>query len=149
MATVPYPPMGFSNIVSVMGGDAPHALTEYYRFGLYTPGLRNITVREPTSGDYYTIGSYAFDDVGANSTSVYWGGLIASGLPSGTSSYSSGGYTYYRGSYRETTGGGYVPFDYWYGIYRTYTDVVNINTSVPNIGATSIRISNFYGTEKP
>ncbi len=138
------------DIANVMGGDVPHGLNEYYRFGPYTPGLRNITVRDPTSGEYYTIGSYAFVDIGSSSTSVYWGGsAVATGLPVGTSSYSSGIYTYYRASFQQQTGGGYVPFEYWYGIYRTYTDTVNINTGVPNIGATTISLSNFYGAEKP
>lgn len=140
-------PLSINDIAGVMGGSAPHSLSEYYLGGGLVPSTKTVTVREPTSGEFYTLGTYAFNDIGTASTAVYWGGLIASGLPSGTSSYSSGGYTYYRGSYQETTGGGYVPFDYWYGIYRTSESTVPINTTVPTSGV--ISISNFYGAEKP
>ena len=140
--------LSINDIAGVMGGTAPHSLSEYYRGGGLTPSTRTVTVREPTSGEYYTIGSDSFVDIGSSSTSVYWGGsAVATGLPVGTSSYSSGIYTYYRASYQQQTGGGYLPVEYWYGIYRTSQSTVSINTGVPSSGAVSI--SNFYGAENP
>ena len=145
--------LSINDIAGVMGGTAPHSLSEYYRFGPYTPGLRNITVYEPSSGEYYSVATpvYYFEDTPSAGVVIIWGGsTVASALPSGTTSYTSGGYTYYRGSFQTSGGGsGYVPFYNLYGIYRSYPDVVIINTGVPNIGATTISLSNFYGAEKP
>ena len=142
--------ISIANIASVMGGAAPHSLSEYYRGGAYVPSTRTVStvVREPTSGDYYVnpgnINGRWVNSLGGTN-SYYFDGT--KGHTSATS-LTTGGYTYYRGSYK-----GYVSgkagSEYRYGIYRTSgsTTTVNINGSVPTSGA--ISLSNFYGAAKP
>ena len=142
--------ISIANIASVMGGAAPHSLSEYYRGGAFVPSTRTVStvVREPTSGDYYSnpgniYGLWVL--LSGSSNYFFWGGRV--GITSATS-ITTGGYTYYRGTYREVVydkGGA----EYRYGIYRTSgsTTTVNINGSVPTSGA--ISLSNFYGAAKP
>jgi hypothetical protein len=139
--------MGFSNVVSVMGGGAPHYLTEYYRGGPYTPAQFPYTAREPSSGGYYSSGSYEYTvgyEPGGKGypswqgTYIVWAGTVILNVAGPEYySYTSGGYTYYPDSLYS----GIV-----YYVYRTYTAYYDVNTNVPTSG--SIRLSNFYGAVK-
>lgn len=163
-------PLSINDIRNLFGGPASPSMANYYRGGAYVPSTKSTTttVREPTSGDYYQIGS------GMSVVSYYWA-VLNSGftpgdqngnnqymwnrfpnqgtLPIGSgviNSFTSGSDTYYKGSYRTYVYDTYIGFttSFW-GIYRTYqsTVTVNINTSVPTSG--QISISQFYGAEKP
>lgn len=156
-----------ANIQSALGGSNPISLSEYYRGGSYVPTTRTVstTVRDPSSGDYYNRGAYGNSiNTGfinatipgyGTYTLIGWFGTILNNNAwiTGTySSWSQGGYTYYRGTYRTTyyTNNGYGT-ETWllYGIYRTYpsTTTVSINTGVPSSG--SISIGQLYGAENP
>ncbi|MGB3026861.1 hypothetical protein [Paradevosia shaoguanensis] len=76
------------------------------------------TVREPSSGEYYSLAAPSYrvatttSGEGDSYFNVYWAGsLIVSGVA--TFPITVGGYTYYRGSSR-----GGMPVNY--GVYRTY-----------------------------
>ncbi len=162
--------ISINHIKTLFGGPASPALSNYYRGGAYIPSTKSTTtsVREPSSGNYYQIGS------GGSVVSYYWT-VFNSGFTPGDqngtnrymwnrfpnqgelsigggviNSFTSGIYTYYKGSYRGHTYDSYngLTNSYW-GIYRTYqsSTTVNINTNVPTSG--QISISQFYGAEKP
>lgn len=139
-----------SNIQSALGGSNPISLSEYYRGGAYVPSTRSTTVREPTSGDNYNVGTpsyYFINFVGNGNTGVAWQGSVnVSVSGEAVTSYTTGGYTYYRGTYRGSVAGSYYR-EYRYGIYRTSTSYTNINTGVPSSG--QISISQLYGAENP
>ena len=160
--------ISIEDIKNLFGGPASPSLSNYYRGGSYIPATRavNTLVREPTSGDYYssyTSGSYAyawFDGGGIiaadpnyslNWSRAYWNEIeVFNSLPSSTDSYTTGGYTYYQGSYREYFPSNEYAYETWaYGIYRTSgaESTVSINTGIPSSG--QISLSQFYGAEKP
>lgn len=163
--------ISINDIKTLFGGPASPALSNYYRGGTYIPSTKSTstTVREPSSGDYYQLGSgssvpayywlvRAFGDQGPANTNganrFMWdrfpnqGSIfIGNGI---ISSYTSGIYTYYRSSHKLTTyDSTYAEHNSYFGIYRTYTGTTttNINTNVPTSG--QISISQFYGAEKP
>lgn len=131
------------------GGPASPSLLNYYKGNGYVQS----TYRQPASGDTYSSGTY-WDEAtnpsggyGGSSTTINikWGGAsIVSGLGSGVTSYTAGGYTYYRGTLRASGTAAYATSSYAnYGLYRTSTG----NSGVPTSGA--ISLSNFYGGFKP
>lgn len=128
------------------GGSSPISLSEYYRNGAYVPNSITSTVREPSSGEYYTNGSYmwvCYAGTANETILLYWAGADL-GAPYGFyTSVTIGGYTYYRGSFRETTK---IPSWDYYGIYRTSSSTIYVNQSVPTSG--TISLSNFYGGRK-
>lgn len=146
MATMPSTgALSFSNLQTVMGGANPISLSEYYRNGTYVPSTKSVTVQEPSSGEYYSPGSYSWYDSfnsksGLSTYFIYWAGSLVGNFSSsqGWTSYTSGSTTYYRGSSQGAS---------YYGIYRTTLSTVNINTNVPTSG--TISMSQFYGAEKP
>ena len=164
--------ISIEDIKNLFGGPASPSLSNYYRGGSYIPATRavNTLVREPTRGGYYSsyvAGSYAYayayawlDGGGAsapdlnyspNWSSAYWNGIeVFNSLPSSTDSYTTGGYTYYQGSYIEYFPSIAYAYETWaYGIYRTSgtESTVSINTGIPSSG--QISLSQFYGAEKP
>jgi hypothetical protein len=154
--------ISLNNIRSLFGGPASPSLANYYRGGGYIPSTKSVTNREPTSGAYYSDSRYAWQqpfvgngDTGqALAVSIYWnGGQITLNGPANSTSYTSGGYTYYRSSLYTAAytppqygGGGNITI-YFYYIYRTSTGTVSINTSIPTSG--TISLNQFYGAEKP
>lgn len=128
------------------GGSSPISLSEYYRNGPYVPNSIGSTVREPSSGDYYTSGSYEWLTYSDGTVLVvYWAGADT-GIPNGYggTSYTVGSYTYYRGSYRS---GPDPKFGFYnYGVYRTSGSSTLVNQNVPTGG--QISLSNFYGGRK-
>lgn len=152
--------ISINNIKTLFGGPASPALSNYYRGGAYIPSTKTTTttVREPTSGEYWTenvttvrVDVSGFDAGGTTgSTAYYWFSSVVYSAYGNIPSVTTGGYTYYRGSFRkyiyDSTYGITVNF---FGIYRTSqsTTTVNINTNIPTSG--QISISQFYGAEKP
>ena len=154
-----------ANIQTALGGVNPISMSEYYRGGSYVPTTRasTTTLREPASGQYYTLVDNGPNNmvwtqietgptgVGWNSVNVYAdGGGGGQGLPALGTSYTTGGYTYYRGTLmRVEPPSQYFPGSSIYGIYRTsiVASSVQINTGVPASG--TISISQLYGAENP
>lgn len=154
--------LALSQIQSEYGGSNPISMSEYYRNGAYVPNsiTTSVTVREPTSGYSYQSFAptyiWAANDPAVNPSGstvvayIDWNNVrIYTGDGSFTgSSYTSGGYTYYKGVKQEDiyTKSGYL-FTL-YSIYRTYqsTTTIYVNQSVPTSG--TISISNFYGGRK-
>lgn len=145
--------ISLGDIQTTMGGASPASISEYYRGGAYVPSSKTVTTREPASGENYNYPSvpYMWWEVIYTPFTyvlVRWsGGSFSPGTDINITSATSGGYTYFRGSYRTTLsdpeGGGY----YLYGLYRTSSSTTSINTSVPSSG--QISLSQFYGAEKP
>ena len=131
------------------GDTGDSGLSEFYRGGGRVPSQR--IIRDPSSGDYY---SPTFNTIGEpNGGTVYCDGGIGmywnSTYLGNATSITSGGSTYYAGSFREQIsvdygGEGSFIINYnLYGVYRTYP--VEINTGIPTSG--QISLEQFYGAE--
>lgn len=155
--------ISIGDIKNLFGGPASPSLSNYYRGGSYIPASKTITTRAPASGEYYNRGSYAYQ------LAEGWTVWVTPGYQNGNylqsanyvyifsnvlgtfTSYTTGGYTYFRGSYR--TSGSYndgysTPSTLnFYGYWREQYSTTSINTSIPSSGA--ISLSQFYGAEKP
>ena len=143
--------ISINDIKNMFGGPGSPALSNYYRGGAYIPSSKTVTVRDPSSGEYYNlaIGGIWWEVTGGY-TAVYWNGpgyVYQNGTGLNPTSVTSGGYTYYRGSLRAVVPQDYQPTSYYYGIYRTSSSTTSINTGIPSSGA--ISLSQFYGAEKP
>lgn len=129
--------ISINDLKTAYGGPASPALSNYYRGGSYTKTI----AREPTSGEYYDANSNwtSFDN---GTLIINWGGgTIVNGTVAGSmnlTSYTSGAYTYYRGSLRASNNNGYSLEERW-GVYRTSS----VNGGIPSSGA--ISLSSFYG----
>jgi hypothetical protein len=134
--------ISINDIAGVMGGTAPHSLSEYYRNGGLVPSTKVTSVRDPASGSYYSESSptYYWSEQAGTAT-ISWNGVDSS-FASGPTSYTVGSITYYRGSFVRQFFGANL-----YQIYRTTSTTTNINANVPTSGA--ISLSNFYSAEKP
>jgi hypothetical protein len=137
-----------ASIQSALGGSNPIGLNEYYRGGSFVPTTASSSTREPASGDYFTQPSYwwaSSNTSGSGSNGVYWGGLV--GFVSNATSLTVGSTTYFRGNFRFSNLG--CPCDPYvaYGIFRTVSSTVSINTGVPSSG--QISISQLYGARNP
>ena len=132
------------NLANAFGGSTPHSMNEYYRGGGLVPSI----IRDPTSGTYYSLGglNYVwFIDTSAappdylyityNNTNLFGQTAVAPG----TTSYTGGGYTYYRGAFQFDDGYG--------GEYYAFHREQSVNTSVPTSGM--ISLSNFYDAYYP
>lgn len=140
-----------ASIQSALGGSNPIGLNEYYRGGSFVPTTASTVVREPTTGQYYngTSSQYYYwrnfyNDPEPNTT-VFFTDALGFTVNSSTTSFTSGAYTYYRGSltYQDT---GKIPYND-YGIYRTSGSSTSINTGVPSSG--TISIQNLFGARNP
>ncbi len=133
-----------ANVRDALGGPTPISMSNYYRGGSYVPTTRSVTTREPSSGDYYD-GNYQW--LATAGDPGYCVGFLWNGSQTNVgqyvTSFSTGGSTYFRGDYRTST----KQFDL-FGIFRTTTSTVSINTGVPSPGS-SISISQLYGAENP
>ena len=143
-----------ANVQAALGGSNPISMSEYYRGGAYVPSTRTVsyTAREPSSGELYGNEYWRHDTLGDTLLILWGGGLVVNvnGVAASRTSWTAGGYTYYRGGYRRQTSSafkGYV--QNWYAIYRTYPSSYQqaINTGVPSGGA--ISISQLYGAVNP
>lgn len=145
--------ISINDVAGVMGGSAPHSLSEYYRGGGLVPSTRTTNTRSPTSG--YNISwdsgggepNYYFNETSDGNESaitvVYWQGEVYVTLAGwAVTSYTVGNTTYYKGPFYGNAGFGFL-----YEIYKIATTTTNINANVPASGA--ISMSNFYSAEKP
>ena len=94
-----------------------------------------------TNADYSGSGYYWQVDRGQGN--ILWAGVNTNFSPSDATSFTSGGFTYFRGTQRSS---GKDLFTY--AIFRTSTTTVNINTGVPSPGS-SISISQLFGARNP
>jgi hypothetical protein len=142
-----------AHIQAQLGGSNPISMSEYYRGGAYVPTTRSTIVREPTSGEYYsrTAPSSNFNHaIASNLWGLNFNGtaitpVATSGPP--PASYTDGGFTYYRGTYRERSVEDYVgSVDLW-AVYRTSGGTTTINTGVPSSGA--ISLNSLLGAANP
>lgn len=160
-------PIAISNIKTLFGGPTSPSLSNYYRGSSYIPSTKTVdaTVYEPPNGNtflgvtpkltagYWWIGGlYQAVWFTFNAKTLWWDGVILmSNIPESTTTVTIGAYTYYRGTdtaYSNFNMSGY----YWeYGYYVRRTSggsvTVSINTGIPSSG--TIRLSQFYGAEKP
>lgn len=128
--------ISLANLQGQYGGANPISMSEYHRKtdnSGYVDHSKTVTTGEyyATSGATYHWRTYL-----STSHFLYWNGVNV-GNPSGSvTSYTTGGYTYLRGTYVT------VAFNnYYYKIKRRYTTYLNQN--VPTSGA--ISLSQFYG----
>jgi hypothetical protein len=126
------------------------SLSNFYRGGGRVPSTKNVTVREPTSGDTYS-GSTYWNANTNNTLVIRWNGAnqYAAFASSGVNltSFTVGSYTYFRGPLKARTYGEYGFEDSFYSVYRTSPGIAVINTGIPSSG--QISLSQFYGAEKP
>lgn len=133
-------PISLGDIQSFFGGANPAAISEYYKNGAYVPSTINSSL-----GPYWVNDQYEYKQVGSLTTIIWNSVTILSATDIGlASSYSSGGYTYYRGSLQETITPYIGPIQYSYQVTRTGSTTVN--ASIPTSG--TISFSNFYGGTK-
>jgi hypothetical protein len=124
------------------------SMSNFYRGGGRVPSTRttNITVREPASGEFYQLRWFWDQDFTINRSDVAWAGSYT-GIIAGinATSVTSGSFTYFRGSFRDSDSDEGGVYRNYFGIYRTYpsTTTTQINTGVPSSG--TISLSNFYG----
>jgi hypothetical protein len=137
--------LSINDIAGVMGGTAPHSLSEYYRGGGLVPSTKTVTTSE---GPFGSLDVYHFSQ-GQFQNTIYWNSvLIVSDYSNAVSSVLVGSTTYVRGSLFYTYTDPETGFTQnYYQVSRSYPTTVNINGSVPTSG--QISISNFYGAEKP
>ncbi len=132
------------NVQDALGGSNPISMSEYYRGGPFVPTTGTTTTREPSSGEYYDYsGSGYYWQVDRGQGNILWAGVNTNFSPSDATSFTSGGFTYFRGTQRSS---GKDLFTY--AIFRTSTTTVNINTGVPSPGS-SISISQLFGARNP
>ena len=143
--------ISLANLQSEYGGSNPISMSEYYRNGGLVPNSLSSTGP----------GSYTSYQYSRNSTdwnvfvfgTINWGGsnIVSNSLNIGstTTSFSTGGYDYERGSFQETvvTGSGKLTSTVnHYSVRRrqqSVTTTTYINQSVPTSG--QISLSQFYG----
>lgn len=152
--------ISIANLNSFFPGSGT-AMSNFYRGGGRVPATKTVEIitRDPTSGEYYSrttsdysvwtdyqgSGTIAFKS-NANNPAAGWQPPWISGVSG--SSWTTGGFTYYRGSIRESYTDEYGTTNF-HGIFRTSStfNTVNINTGIPSSGA--ISLSQFYGAETP
>ncbi len=140
-------------IKEALGGPTSPALSNYYRGGAYTPSTKTVStvVREPSSGEYYNYPIYGWvRQSETNFGYIRWNNTtITDAAGFSAASYTSGGWTYYRGSHRDFQNDENGWGIYYAALYRQQgsTTNVSINTGVPSSG--QISMSQFYGAEKP
>ena len=131
-----------------------NSLSGYYQGSAAVPTTKYV-VTTVTEGPVYNEASptstfWVWNSSGACEFYWYNDTPVVTGIGSGTTSYTGGGYTYYRGS---QVGAFYNSIKkktlYFHQIYRTYSSGSNvaINTNVPASG--QIQFSQLYGAERP
>lgn len=94
------------------------------------------TSRDPASGSYYSAGYTDWEgSTNTNTDEIRWSGAYLASLPYGTTSWSSGIYTYYKDGLSTSAADGYG-IRYYYAIHRT---VYSLNASVnPDVRALAV-----------
>ena len=128
-------PISFADLQGQYGGANPININEYYRVGSYvvTQVLVDSGVRWNLSSDYW---AHNQSNVNLVTIRIYNSTTIQDALIGNVSSWSSGGFNYYRITYIGATSG-----YYFYSIRRTYYSARN--TLVPSSGTVSM--NQYYG----
>ena len=150
--------ISFLNLQNEFGGSNPISISEYYRGGGLVPSTRTtyVTTYEPASGFTEVslltpLNGWAQRQDSPYTVRIFWNSdtqvVEFSGADLGIpSSYTTGGWTYYRDTNATLTD---IPFaGANYNVWeirrqQTTSTLVNINTSVPTSG--QISLNNFYG----
>ena len=138
-------PISFNDIKSEFGGSGDIKLSDYYRGGPYVPS--SITVsnieRQPASGwRNYAPGSDQYITTSAQMTISFGGNSIVYGhSPAYYTSYTIGGWTYFKGPVVKVTMFGQTVCKVRRQRGSSSTQAVNGN--IPTSG--TIRLDNFYG----
>lgn len=145
--------ISLGNLQTEYGGANPISLSEYYRNGTYVPDsiVTSTLVREPASGENYSslsaptyvwVANY-YDN--SQLVQIQWNNVALNPPVTTATSYTSGAYTYYRGTFRE--GYSFLSQSY-FGIYRTSgsSTTTYVNQTVPTSGTVSL--SQFYEGRK-
>jgi hypothetical protein len=140
--------ISLSQVQSEYGGSNPISMSEYYRNGGSVPN----SVTENVAAGSYTSYTYSRDSTDwrlAVTNSLVWAGsTIATLFQSSTTSMTSGGFDYQRGTLQESiTSSGKIPVTTnHYSVRRrtsATTQTVNVNQNVPTSG--TISMDDFYG----
>jgi len=133
-------PLSINDIRNLFGGPGSPSLANYYRGGAYVPSTKSSTTVEGPFFVFNTARNDYWYSTGGGFNAQWNGTRYAVGV--GSTSFSAGGWTYYRTTFQFTDYGvGY------YSIRREQGSTVSINGGVPTSG--TISISNLYGAEKP
>lgn len=137
-------------VQSALGGSNPISINEYYRGGSYVPTTTTSTVTQNSTFNYNRYPRYYwYHSNDPNETVVAWANaqVFSIGRNPNLTSYTYGGYTYYRSTFKLTVNGQYGAYTSYYAVYRTYTTTSSINTIVPSSG--TISLSQLYGARNP
>lgn len=132
------------------------SMSNFYRGGSRVPSSKTVstTTRQPTSGGFFTMSFPSYYWGGGAYGGASWNNQGLTGGGDAMSSFTEGGWTYFRGALRRTDPGigatAYNPGStgYLYEIFRTQTSstTTSINGGIPSSG--TISLSQFYGAEK-
>ena len=129
-----------AQVQSEFGGSNPISMSEYYRGGSYVP----TTVTGSYSSYQFSISAYHWLTYG-NTVTIEWNNSVVytttSGNPS-TTSLTTGGYDYNRGTLQYTSGGGKGGTPVYYYQVRRRSSSETVNTSIPASG--QISMNQFY-----
>lgn len=133
--------ISLSQVQAEFGGSNPISMSEYYRGGSFVGTVGSYTAYQYdlTAPDRYY---WVFSDVSGNDTSIFWNNSAVASFNgnAGTTSHTTGGFEYNRGTLQLTEGGGSTPLVRYYQVRRRAT---GINSSVPTSG--TISMDDFYG----
>ena len=133
--------ISLSQVQSEFGGSNPMGMNEYYRGGSFVGTVGSFTSYQYdlTAPDRYY---WVFADVSGNDTTIFWNNSAVASFNgnAGTTSHTTGGFEYNRGTLQLTEGGGFAPLVRYYQVRRRAT---GINSSVPTSG--TISMDDFYG----
>ena len=134
--------ISLSQVQGEFGGSNPISMSEYYRGGSYVPTTISSSSTTGWFGQFSPLYSF-IQYSGTSNYNVFWNGSNL-GSTSGTT-FTSGGYTYERGSLWNTISDKSGTNSY-YQIRRTGSTSETVNTSIPSSG--TISMSQFYGGRK-
>ena len=129
-----------AQVQAEFGGSNPIGMNEYYRGGSYVP----TTVTGSYSSYQFSISAYHWLTYG-NTVTIEWNNSVVytttSGNPS-TTSLTTGGYDYNRGTLQYTSGGGKGGTPVYYYQVRRRSSGETVNTNIPASG--QISMNQFY-----
>ena len=129
-----------AQVQAEFGGSNPIGMNEYYRGGSYVP----TTLTGSYSSYQFSISAYHWLTYG-NTVTIEWNNSVVytttSGNPS-TTSLTTGGYDYNRGTLQYTSGGGKGGTPVYYYQVRRRSSGETVNTNIPASG--QISMNQFY-----
>ena len=143
--------ISINDIKTLFGGPTSPSMSNYYKGGAYIPATKTVSegpfyLRTGGPGQYYWSNTNNFiNDVtevlwNLDTYDKYYSPTFSIPRDNNLTSYTTGGFTYLRGTLQLDSGGTQA-----YQVSRTSS--VTINPNVPSSGV--ISLSQFYGAEKP